>query len=405
MKRQLMQRLYIEIIQLYVNEMKVHIPTTASCNKSCINSEDTHNVISKILHLKEVLRRSLYWKACRCYLMQYMQIINPEPLNTLFEDGFTCCSMSMKCDKRLPYQLVCLGIGSLKNCSNVEQLQASHNQVACASLIQETFCIPPQNVIFYDPQMYQADYEILRDLGLLTKSLKTFKKTIDGNSSFTECWYAQEILEKQARSADTKVASAKMDTFHSSNGVFSFKKLVSGIFVRRPTILFMPHCDAELYGEILLSCCDPLYNTMPPDIDSHVPDAIVAPIKVPNGSLCNFWKALSNLLIFGNSFSEYELRSFRFKPLGMPVIPGASTWLYDAYSADSIKLEKLAKLTSIFRSSHMIFLLFPYILEHPIKEKYEFENAFNDLSFMSFDTQKLPDTAHSFLLATAKWLL
>lgn len=132
---------------------------------------------------------------------------------------------------------------------------------------------------------------------------------------------------------------------------------------KEKALLFMPHCEIDLYGDILYNVF--FYEQL---LYSNV----------------HFFLKIPNLIILGNSFINYKNQEHLYKPLG---IPTESIHILQQHQ-DKLKVrlieDVIKKWKNNFKNKHLVLYFHNYISEIPFPVSEECPYAFNDTSIICF---------------------
>ncbi|SBS81515.1 SRR1-like protein [Plasmodium ovale] len=239
---------------------------------------------------------------------------------------------------------ICLGLGSLAD-MNLNNKRSCMYQLSFILLVRKTYNIPQMYV--YDPKITKIDAIVYALLDVTV---------LDAPDQASKGQKEREEVEAGVRE---NVVEDVGDTIGRNVGVGG-TPLGSG---GQKMLLFMPHCDVSLYGQVL---CDLFTREQLRYTNAH------------------FSFNLENTIFLGNSFDYYRDHMYLYKPLGLPSC--AIRMLQKNEQSLNVKWKDahLNRLKRNFKPAHFIFYLSNFLEEIKFPICSEQKQAFNDLSIIIF---------------------
>ncbi|KAI4840410.1 SRR1-like protein [Plasmodium brasilianum] len=250
---------------------------------------------------------------------------------------------------------ICLGLGSLIDL-NLNSKRACMYQLCFILLVKNIYTI--DKIFIYDPKITKMEQGVYSILNIQVLSCKG-------------------IYKKSNFESDTQTAHVGEEkTFHYTTIKLNKNERM---------LLFMPHCDICLYGEVL-------YNIF-----------IYEQLRYAN---VHFFFNLDNTIFLGNSFDYYKERIFLYKPFGL------SSYIIQMLQENedilNLKINETHsfQLQKNFKYSHFIFYILNFSKQVNFPVYFEQISAFNDLAIVLFC--KIPNkpifwaSVYKFLLDQAK---
>ncbi|VTZ67035.1 SRR1-like protein [Plasmodium chabaudi chabaudi] len=293
-------------------------------NKEKVDDQNTTNDITEIYEKKKkTYDENKYVEHIHNGVKKIMNSVE----KSVFFENFKKKFKEIKKESVEIQSAICLGLGSLTDI-NINNKNACMYQLAFILLVSKNYNI--RDTYIYDPKISNTDLSVYKILNVqvLSSYVSMPKQLAENEKEITVC----NLKENEH------------------------------------VLLFMPHCDISLYGEVL-------YNIF---IDEK--------LSYPN---MDFLLTPEKTIYIGNSFDYYKDHIYQHKPLGIPDF--AIELLQKSEQSETIKwdIAHLNRLKKNFKYSHFIFYILNFLNEIKFPICSEQVHAFNDLSITTF--QKLPD--------------
>ncbi|SOV10579.1 SRR1-like protein [Plasmodium sp. gorilla clade G2] len=274
--------------------------------------------------------------------------------------------------------IISLGLGSLIDI-NLNNKKACIYQFAFLVLLKKVYDI--KQVYIYDPKISEVDRYVCEyfNIKILICSNEEEHKNdeednksgdnkennnnIDDNNNnnnnidnYSDHNYIHTLKHKQ-NSKDTHIANDVSLPCTEKMNIIKFSSNIEKV------ILFMPHCDIHLYGDILYS--------------------IFVNEKLFYKNV-QFYFNLENTIFLGNSFDYYKDHSYLYKPFGLP------SYVIKMLNGNcqklniSIQENHMNKLLTHFKTYHFIFYILNFVHETKFPIFSDHVGSFNDLSITIF---------------------
>ncbi|CXH94917.1 SRR1-like protein [Plasmodium berghei] len=292
-------------------------------NKDRLDAKNTTNGINEIYEKKKKKNdENKYVEHIHNGVKKIMNSIE----KSVFFENFKKKFKEIKKESIVIQSAICLGLGSLTDI-NLNNKNACMYQLAFIILVSNNYNI--KHIYIYDPKISNTDLNVYKILNVQVLS-------------------SYPSMSKQLAENEKEIT-------------------VCNLKENENVLLYMPHCDISLYGEVL-------YNIF---IDEK--------LSYPN---MNFLLTPEKTIYIGNSFDYYKDHIYQYKPLG---IPSFAIELLQKSEPETIKwdITHLNKMKKNFKYSHFIFYILNFLNEIKFPICSEQVHAFNDLSIITF--QKLPD--------------
>ncbi|SCL97805.1 SRR1-like protein [Plasmodium chabaudi chabaudi] len=293
-------------------------------NKEKVDDQNTTNDITEIYEKKKkTYDENKYVEHIHNGVKKIMNSVE----KSVFFENFKKKFKEIKKESVEIQSAICLGLGSLTDI-NINNKNACMYQLAFILLVSKNYNI--RDTYIYDPKISNTDLSVYKILNVQVLS-------------------SYISMPKQLAENEKEIA-------------------ISNLKENENVLLFMPHCDISLYGEVL-------YNIF---IDEK--------LSYPN---MDFLLTPEKTIYIGNSFDYYKDHIYQHKPLGIPDF--AIELLQKSEQSETIKwdIAHLNRLKKNFKYSHFIFYILNFLNEIKFPICSEQVHAFNDLSITTF--QKLPD--------------
>ncbi|CRG98723.1 SRR1-like protein [Plasmodium relictum] len=235
--------------------------------------------------------------------------------------------------------IICLGLGSLIDI-NPNNKKSCIYQLSFILLLKKIYNI--SNIYIYDPKITKIDKNVY-DLF---------------NIEILIC------LEKNNMRHQNKENKDKEKTIQENN---NDEKNIQTIRITNKNenfLLYMPHCDISLYGEILYYIF--MYEKLI-YLNAH------------------FFIHLENIIFLGNSFEYYKDHIYLYKPFGLSSDIIQTLCEYEKHLNIKTNEIILNKLKNNFKEAHFIFYILNFSQEIKFPIFSEYISAFNDLSITTFN--------------------
>ncbi|CRG94330.1 SRR1-like protein [Plasmodium gallinaceum] len=236
--------------------------------------------------------------------------------------------------------VICLGLGSLTDI-NSNNKKSCFYQLSFILLLKKIYKI--DNIYIYDPKITKIDKNIYNKF----------------NIEILTC-----LQKNYIKHQNTEEEEDKNNNFKEKNNYDKNIKTIRITNQNEKILLFMPHCDINLYGEILYYIF--MYEKL---IYQNA----------------HFFIHLENIIFLGNSFDYYKDHIYLYKPLGLPSCILQMLCEYEKHLNIKINQIIVNKLKNHFKEAHFIFYILNYSKEIKFPIFYEFISAFNDLSITLFN--------------------
>lgn len=250
--------------------------------------------------------------------------------------------------RRVRFSLRCLGLGSPTQSADT---RSSRLQLAAALSLRRLFKIPSSRVSVLEPALSPLDCEALESLGLPVKDA-----------------FRQELASVHSDSEERSTPEAAS----------AFRGIIE------VSIVFAPHCDADLYGDLLSRelrlkklCKNCLLAAAP-----RTPEEFA---KTP--------RSRRGFVLFGNQLSHYEDRRHLFGDVSLLAVSDVNAGRRERATGllgcCALCLESVQEGLRLARGAHLLLLLLPHAIEAPLTEAFPLHlPAFNDLAVTRFESPR-----------------